>query len=88
MWTATRNTVFMVTRDVDEAILLSDRIALMTNGPEAELTEIIEVNIPRPRTRAALIDSPHYVHIRNHILHFLVKGAKKAKHRELRRPQT
>jgi nitrate/nitrite transport system ATP-binding protein len=65
---------------VDEAILLSDRIALMTNGPEAELAEIIEVNIPRPRTRAALIDSPEYVRIRNHILHFLVKGAKKEQH--------
>ncbi|MDX1950987.1 MAG: ABC transporter ATP-binding protein [Verrucomicrobiota bacterium] len=80
MWTATRNTVFMVTHDVDEAILLSDRIALMTNGPEAELAEIVEVDIPRPRTRAALIDSPEYVRIRNHILHFLVKGAKKQKH--------
>ena len=80
MWSATRNTVFMVTHDVDEAILLSDRIALMTNGPEAELAEIIDVNIPRPRTRAELIDSPDYVRIRNHILHFLVKGAKKEQH--------
>lgn len=80
MWNATRNTVFMVTHDVDEAILLSDRIALMTNGPEAELAEIIEVTVPRPRTRAELIDSPDYVRIRNHILHFLVKGAKKSRH--------
>jgi nitrate/nitrite transport system ATP-binding protein len=80
MWTATQNTVFMVTHDVDEAILLSDRIALMTNGPDAELAEIVEVNIPRPRTRVTLIDSPEYVRIRNHILHFLVKGAKKEKH--------
>lgn len=80
MWAATRNTVFMVTHDVDEAILLSDRIALMTNGPEAELAEIIEVTIPRPRTRAQLIDSPEYVRIRSHILHFLVQGAKKEKH--------
>jgi nitrate/nitrite transport system ATP-binding protein len=80
MWSATRNTVFMVTHDVDEAILLSDRIALMTNGPEAELAEIIDVTIPRPRTRAELIDSPDYVRIRNHVLHFLVKGAKKERH--------
>lgn len=79
-WTATRNTVFMVTHDVDEAILLSDRIALMTNGPEAELAEIIEVSIPRPRSRAQLIDSPEYIRIRNHILHFLVKGSKKEQH--------
>ncbi len=80
MWAATRNTVFMVTHDVDEAILLSDRIALMTNGPEAELAEIVEVTVPRPRTRVQLIDSPEYVRLRNHILHFLVKGAKKEKH--------
>ncbi|HKS36565.1 MAG TPA: ABC transporter ATP-binding protein [Verrucomicrobiae bacterium] len=80
MWAETRNTVFMVTHDVDEAILLSDRIALMTNGPDAELAEIVEVTIPRPRTRAQLIDSPEYVRLRNHILHFLVKGAKREKH--------
>jgi nitrate/nitrite transport system ATP-binding protein len=80
MWAATRNTVFMVTHDVDEAILLSDRIALMTNGPDAELAEIITVNIPRPRTRVALIDSPEYLRLRNHILHFLVQGAKKEHH--------
>jgi nitrate/nitrite transport system ATP-binding protein len=80
MWAETRNTVFMVTHDVDEAILLSDRIALMTNGPDAELAEIVDVTIPRPRTRAQLIDSPEYVRLRNHILHFLVKGAKTEKH--------
>jgi nitrate/nitrite transport system ATP-binding protein len=74
MWSATRNTVFMVTHDVDEAILLSDRIALMTNGPNAELAEILDVTIPRPRTRASLIDSPDYLRLRNHILHFLMKG--------------
>jgi nitrate/nitrite transport system ATP-binding protein len=80
MWAATKNTVFMVTHDVDEAILLSDRIALMTNGPDAELAEVLDVTIPRPRTRAALIDSPEYVRIRNHILHFLVQGAKREQH--------
>jgi len=79
MWTATRNTVFMVTHDVDEAILLSDRIALMTNGPDAELAETIEINIPRPRNRETLIDSPEYSRLRNHILHFLVQGAKRGK---------
>jgi nitrate/nitrite transport system ATP-binding protein len=79
MWAETRNTVFMVTHDVDEAILLSDRIALMTNGPEAELAEIIDINIPRPRTRTTLIDSPEYVRIRNHVLHFLVRGAKRGR---------
>lgn len=76
MWTATRSTVFMVTHDVDEAILLSDRIALMSNGPDAELAEIFEVDIPRPRTRETLIDSPEYTRLRSHILHFLLRGAK------------
>ncbi|HEY3301963.1 MAG TPA: ABC transporter ATP-binding protein [Candidatus Binatia bacterium] len=77
MWTATKNTVFMVTHDVDEAILLSDRIALMTNGPEARLAEIIEVPIPRPRTRETLIEEPEYGRIRRHVLDFLIERSKK-----------
>jgi nitrate/nitrite transport system ATP-binding protein len=77
MWSATQNTVFMVTHDVDEAILLSDRIALMTNGPNAELAEIIEIDIPRPRMREQLIDHPRYHEIRTHVLHFLMRGAKR-----------
>ncbi len=76
MWQDTGSTVFMVTHDVDEAILLSDRIALMSNGPNAELAEIINVDIPRPRTRATLIDDPRYMRLRNHILQFLVTGSK------------
>ena len=82
MWTQTKNTVFMVTHDVDEAILLSDRIALMTNGPNAELAEIIDINIPRPRTREELIDHPEYMRIRTHVLHFLMRGAKKETHQK------
>src|ERR687897_1055910 len=74
-WTSTRNTVFMVTHDVDEAILLSDRILLMTNGPSARIGEIIDVTIPRPRSRVTVIDHPHYYKIRNHIIHFLVRHA-------------
>ncbi len=73
MWSTTRNTVFMVTHDVDEAILLSDRIALMTNGPAARIAEIIDVTIPRPRTRDTIVEHHHYYKIRNHIIHFLVK---------------
>jgi nitrate/nitrite transport system ATP-binding protein len=76
MWNTTRNTVFMVTHDVDEAILLSDRIMLMTNGPEARIAEIVEVTISRPRSRATIIEHPHYYRIRNHIIHFLVRHAK------------
>jgi nitrate/nitrite transport system ATP-binding protein len=76
MWQKTNATVFMVTHDVDEAILLSDRIALMSNGPEAELAEIIDVNIPRPRTRQQMIESPEYTRVRNHILKFLISHQK------------
>ena len=75
MWNTTRNTVFMVTHDVDEAILLSDRIMLMTNGPSARIAEIVEVTVPRPRSRATIIDHPHYYKIRNHVIHFLVRHA-------------
>jgi nitrate/nitrite transport system ATP-binding protein len=77
MWTATKNTIFMVTHDVDEAILLSDRIALMTNGPEARIAECIEVNIPRPRSRETIIDMPEYTRLRNHVLHFLIQGTQR-----------
>jgi nitrate/nitrite transport system ATP-binding protein len=76
MWTAGRNTVFMATHDVDEAILLSDRIALMTNGPDARLAEIVEVKIPRPRTRATIIDDTEYGRLRSYILHFLVERSR------------
>ena len=76
MWSATRSTVFMVTHDVDEAILLSDRIALMSNGPAAELAETLSVEIPRPRTREKMIDTPEYMQLRNHILHFLLARAR------------
>jgi nitrate/nitrite transport system ATP-binding protein len=72
MWSATQSTVFMVTHDVDEAILLSDRIALMTNSPEARIAECLDVNIPRPRSRATIIDLPEYTQLRNQVLHFLL----------------
>jgi len=76
MWSAMQNTVFMVTHDVDEAILLSDRIALMTNGPGARLAETIAVDIPRPRYRETMIDTPEYARLRNHILHFLMEASR------------
>ena len=76
MWQAANATVFMVTHDVDEAILLSDRIALMTNGPNARLAEIIDVKIPRPRTREQMIETPEYTRVRHHILHFLISNQK------------
>jgi nitrate/nitrite transport system ATP-binding protein len=78
MWMATKNTVFMVTHDVDEAILLSDRIALMTDGPEARLAEMIEVGITRPRNRETLIENPDFSRIRKHVLNFLVERSRRA----------
>ena len=75
MWNASRNTVFMVTHDVDEAILLSDRIVLMSNSPNAMIAQSYEVNIPRPRSRATMIDMPEYTALRTDILRFLVEGA-------------
>jgi len=77
MWMATKNTVFMVTHDVEEAILLSDKIALMTNGPGAQLAEIIDVKIPRPRSREAIIENPEYTRVKKYVLHFLVERSRK-----------
>jgi len=71
MWTATKNTVFMVTHDVEEAILLSDKIALMTSGPEARLAEVIDIPFPRPRSREQLTEQPEYRGIKKHIIQFL-----------------
>jgi nitrate/nitrite transport system ATP-binding protein len=64
-------TVIMVTHDVDEAVLLSDRIVMMTNGPGASIGEILTINIPRPRNRLQLVDNPVYVRLRGDVLKFL-----------------
>src|SRR5438094_5046401 len=77
IWMRTKNTVFMVTHDVDEAILLSDKIVLMTRGPEAEIAEVVDITIPRPRSRTSIIEHPHYYKIRNHIIHFLVERSRR-----------
>jgi nitrate/nitrite transport system ATP-binding protein len=69
---ATRQTVFMITHDVDEAILLADKIMLMSNGPRAKLAEIVEVTLPRDRTRHTIHHDPQYYRIRNHLVDFLV----------------
>ena len=71
LWERTRRTVVMVTHDVDEAILLADRIVMMTNGPAATVGEIFAVSFPRPRRREALFDRPDYFWLRDSILAFL-----------------
>ncbi|MBI4194933.1 MAG: ABC transporter ATP-binding protein [Betaproteobacteria bacterium] len=68
----TRQTVFMITHDVDEAILLGDKIILMTNGPHAKIAEIVVNTLPRNRNRHDLHRHPHYYRIRNHLIEFLV----------------
>jgi nitrate/nitrite transport system ATP-binding protein len=67
----TRSTVVMVTHDVDESVLLSDRIVMMTNGPSATIGEILKVDLPRPRDRVALAEDPVYVHARKSVIDFL-----------------
>ena len=65
------NTVIMITHDVDEAVLLSDRIVMMTNGPAASIGEILDVKLERPRHRLELADDPDYNHLRAEVLKFL-----------------
>lgn len=65
------NTVIMITHDVDEAVLLSDRIVMMTNGPAATIGEILEIDLPRPRNRVVLSDDAKYNHYRHEVLQFL-----------------
>lgn len=67
----THSTVVMVTHDVDEAVLLSDRIVMLTNGPAATIGEVLTVDLPRPRNRVALADEPRYQQCRKAVIDFL-----------------
>ena len=67
----TQSTVVMVTHDVDEAVLLSDRIVMLTNGPAATIGEVLKVDIARPRNRVELAEDPAYVHARKAVIDFL-----------------
>lgn len=73
---ATGSTVVMVTHDVDEAVLLSDRIVMMTNGPAATIGEILDVKLARPRDRMQLANDSEYHHYRTEVLRFLYQGQK------------
>ncbi len=68
----TQSTVVMVTHDVDEAVLLADRIVMLTNGPQATIGEICEVRIPRPRRRSELVNDADYIVARKAVIDFLV----------------
>ena len=71
------NTVIMITHDVDEAVLLSDRIVMMTNGPAATIGEILDIKLPRPRNRVELADNEEYNHLRAEVLKFLYERQRK-----------
>jgi nitrate/nitrite transport system ATP-binding protein len=74
LWERTRKTVMMVTHDVDEALLLADRIVMMTNGPAARIGGILEVPLPRPRKRDRILEDPAYYPARDQLLTFLETG--------------
>ena len=71
VWARTKVTAICVTHDVDEAILLADRVVMMSNGPRARIGNIMDVDLPRPRSRAALLDHPDYYAYREELLDFL-----------------
>ncbi len=71
VWSRTKVTAICVTHDVDEAILLADRVVMMTNGPQATIGKIVDVDLPRPRTRKALLEHPDYYSYRQDVLDFL-----------------
>src|ERR1044071_4518206 len=78
LWRKDKKTALMVTHDVDEALFLSDRIVMMTNGPEAEVGDILEVRFPRPRERKEVMEHPDYYRLREHLITFLEEHAQKS----------
>ena len=77
LWRKNKITALMVTHDVDEALFLSDRVICMTDGPAAEVGDILEVNFPRPRERKAVMEHPDYYKLREHLIEFLEVHAHK-----------
>jgi nitrate/nitrite transport system ATP-binding protein len=86
LWRKDKKTALMVTHDVDEALFLSDRIVMMTNGPEAEVGDILEVTFPRPRERKAVLEHPDYYRLREHLIAFLEQHAHKGQKSERHSP--
>jgi bicarbonate transport system ATP-binding protein len=82
----TEITCLMVTHDVDEALLLSDRVIMLTNGPSSNIGQILEVNIPRPRKRLEVVNHPSYYALRSEVIYFLNQQKQIKQLRERRRP--
>jgi nitrate/nitrite transport system ATP-binding protein len=87
VWTKSQVTAICVTHDVDEAILLADRVVMMTNGPHARIGKIMPVDLPRPRTRKALLEHPKYYAYREEVLSFLEEYEHGAKPKGAAAPQ-
>lgn len=81
------NTVIMITHDVDEAVLLSDRIVMMTNGPEATIGEILDINLERPRGRLELAEDAEYTRLRSEVLKFLYEKQRKVESITVSKPK-
>ncbi|HEX2882293.1 MAG TPA: ABC transporter ATP-binding protein [Polyangiaceae bacterium] len=75
LWQRANQTILMITHDVDEAIYLSDRVLVMSDGPNSRIAEAVSIDLPRPRTRTELLRLPRYHELRAHLLEFLTRGA-------------
>jgi nitrate/nitrite transport system ATP-binding protein len=73
IWRDHQVTVLMITHDIDEALFLADRLVMMTNGPAAQIGEVLDIPFPRPRNRAQILEDPNYYDLRNHVLDFLYR---------------
>jgi nitrate ABC transporter ATP-binding subunit len=88
VWSRDRTTALMVTHDVDEALFLSDRVAMMTSGPEARLGDVLEIPFPRPRHRTEVLEHPRYDELRERIIGFLEGQAERDASRDDASPPT
>jgi nitrate/nitrite transport system ATP-binding protein len=73
IWSDHQVTVLMITHDIDEALFLADRLVMMTNGPAANIGEVLEIPFSRPRNRRQIMENPEYYHLRNYALDFLYR---------------
>jgi nitrate/nitrite transport system ATP-binding protein len=78
LWQQVRRTIVMITHDVDEAIYLSDRIVVMSDGPRSRIAETVSVDLPRPRARSELLRLPRYLELRSHLLELLDRDGARA----------